>query len=230
MLKPFGHDLWIADGDTVVAAMGFHYPTRMAVIRLADGGLFIWSPVALTDTLRAEVDALGPVRHLIAPNALHHVFIAEWKRAYPGAMLYAPPGLRAKRPDLVFDADLSDEPAAGWVGQIDQVLMAGNAITTEIVFFHAPSRTAIFTDLIQHLPPSWFSGWRAIVARLDLMTAPEAAVPRKFRMAFTNRRAARAALSRVLAWPSDRVLMAHGAPISADGQAFLRRAFRWLMP
>lgn len=230
MLTEFGPDIWIADGSVVVAAMGFHYPTRMAIIRLMDGGLFIWSPVALTEPLRAEVDALGPVRHLVAPNALHHVFIADWKQAYPGALIYAPPGLRAKRPDIVFDADLSDEPPPAWAGQIDQVVMAGNVITTELVFFHAASRTAIFTDLLQQMPPGWFSGWQAIVARLDLMTAPEPSVPRKFRMAFTNRRAARAALGRILAWPADKVLMAHGAPVGADGQAFLRRAFRWLVP
>lgn len=230
MLTEFGPDIWIADGARVVAAMGFHYPTRMAVIRLADGGLFIWSPVALTDALRASVDALGPVRHLVAPNALHHVFIADWKQAYPGALIYAPPGLRAKRPDISFDADLSDVPPPHWAGQIDQVVMAGNAITSEIVFFHAASRTAIFTDLLQQFPAGWFSGWRAVVARLDLMTAPEPSVPRKFRLAFTNRRVARAALARILAWPAERVLMAHGAPVSSDGQAFLRRAFRWLAP
>jgi hypothetical protein len=58
MLKQFGHEVWIADGPDVVI-VGFHYPTRMAVIRLSDGRLFIWSPIQLTDILRAEVDALG---------------------------------------------------------------------------------------------------------------------------------------------------------------------------
>ncbi|MDE2472985.1 MAG: DUF4336 domain-containing protein, partial [Bradyrhizobium sp.] len=67
MLKQFGQDIWIADGSVVVAIWGFHYPTRMAVIRLSDGNLFIWSPVALTDEVRTEVDALGKVCHLIAP-------------------------------------------------------------------------------------------------------------------------------------------------------------------
>ena len=65
MLKPFGPDIWIAEGPVVSAYLGFRYPTRMAVIRLpnaegGDGGLFIWSPVALTDELRAAVEALGP--------------------------------------------------------------------------------------------------------------------------------------------------------------------------
>ncbi len=227
-LEAFGPEIWIASGSTVVAAGGFHYPTRMAAIRLTGGALFIWSPIALSDELRTAVDALGEVSHLIAPNSLHDSFLAEWRCAYPDASLHAAPGLRPRRKDLEFDGDLEDAPAAAWSGDIDQVLVRGNLITTEVVFFHRASGTAIFTDLIQHFSPTWFSGWRALVAKLDLMSAAEPEVPRKFRNAFVNRRLARAALRRILAWPTERVLMAHAAPVETDGQAFVARAFRWL--
>ena len=86
----------------------------------------------------------------------------------------------------------------------------------------------LFTDLIQQFPAGSFSGWRAVVAKLDLMTAAEPSVPRKFRVAFTNRRAARAALQRIYAWPAEKVLIAHGTPVENEAQAFLRRAFGWL--
>jgi hypothetical protein len=227
LLKEFGHEIWIADGPHV-AVVGFHYPTRMAAIRLSDGGLFIWSPIHLADSLQAEVDALGQVRHIIAPNSLHHLFLPQWKRAYPEARVHASPGLRQKRKDVVFDADLRDAPSPDWADEIDQVLMHGNLITTEAVFFHAKSGTVLFTDLLQQLPTSLFSGWRAVVAKLDLMVGPEPSVPRKFRVAFTNRRAARDALSRILAWRAEKVLMAHGTPVELDPPAFLRRAFGWL--
>ena len=197
-------------------------------MRLSTDDLLIWSPVALSGDLKAEIDALGEVRHLVAPNSLHHLFLAEWKAAYPQATLYAAPGLAARRPDLAFDAELSDAPPAAWAGEIDQVVVRGNAITAEVVFFHRPSRTAIFTDLIQHFPRGWFTGWRALVARLDLMTADEPQVPRKFRAAFTDRRAARASIQRMLDWPTQKVVMAHGPVIERDGQAFLARTFRWL--
>lgn len=229
-LSPFGPEIWIADGPTVTAAAGFHYPTRMVVIRLADGALFVWSPVALSDALRAAVDRLGEVRFVIAPNSLHDSFLAEWRAAYPAARHYAPPGLRQRRKDLAFEGDLEDAAPAEWAGQIDQVVMRGNMITTEVVFFHRESGTAIFTDLIQQFAPGWFSGWRGLVARLDLMTAAQPEVPRKFRNAFVDRRAARAALRLILAWPTTRVLMAHAPPVEAQGQAFIRRAFRWLQP
>lgn len=227
MLQPFADEIWIAAGPTADVA-GFTYPTRMAVIRLAGGRLFIWSPVALTEDLRAAVEALGEVAFLVAPNSLHHLFLPQWKAAYPTAKLYAAPGLAARRKDIAFDAELNDAPAPDWAADLDQVIFAGNKITQEVVFFHKASGTAIFTDLIQNFPPGWFTGWRALVAKLDLMSAPEPQVPRKFRMATTDRKAARASLQRILAWPVQRVLMAHAPPVEADGLAFLKRTFGWL--
>lgn len=227
MLKQFGHEIWTSEGADVVVA-GFHYPTRMAVIRLSGGRLFVWSPIRLMDSLRAEVEALGPVQHIVVPNSLHHLFLPEWKHAYPTAEVHAAPGLRKKRRDIVFDADLGNTPSPEWIGDIDQVLMQGNLITTETVFFHARSGTVLFTDLLQQFPATSFSGWRAVVAKLDLMVGPEPAVPRKFRVAFINRRAARHSLERIFAWPAEKVLMAHGSPVEKDARAFLRRAFAWL--
>jgi hypothetical protein len=171
---------------------------------------------------------LGEVRHLVAPNSLHHLFLAEWRAAYPQAALYAAPGLRRRRKDLEFDAELGDAPPPEWADDLDQVLVRGNRITTEVVFFHRWSGAVLFTDLIQQFPPGWFRGWRALVARWDLMTASEPSVPRKFRMAFVDRRAARSALRRILAWPSSKVIMAHGPPVDRDGRAFIARAFQWL--
>src|SRR5262249_12313118 len=62
MLKKFAQDLWIADG-TVVSVAGFNYPTRMAVIKLSDSSLVVWSPIKLTEDLRVAVGALGPAAH-----------------------------------------------------------------------------------------------------------------------------------------------------------------------
>jgi len=227
MLQEFGPAIWIADGGEAVVA-GFRYPTRMAAMRLADGGLFVWSPIALSDTLLGEVNALGPVRHIVAPNSLHDLHLPEWQRTFPDARLHAPPELRRKRPDIVFGADLTDTPHPDWAGQIDQVLVHGNRITTEAAFFHRASGTVLFTDLLQQIPPQLLSGWRALIAKLDLMVGPEPQVPRKFRIAFTDRRAARDALGKILTWPAEKVLMAHGTPVESHAPDYLRRAFRWL--
>ncbi len=231
MIEPllqFGREIWMADGP-VTPFYGFPYSTRMAVIRLSDGGLFVWSPIALSDSLRSAIDALGPVCHLVSPNALHHLFLDEWKSAYPAARLYASPKLRRKRKDLVFDAELDDAPEPEWTADIDQVALHGSFALTEIVFFHRASRTVLFADLIQNFPRDWFRGWRGVLARLGGIVAPNAGAPRDWRTSFLNRRAARTVLSKVLAWPIERVLFAHGDLPATDAAGFVRRAFGWLL-
>ena len=229
LLSEFGPGVWVGEGPRAPFFFGFAYPTRMAAIRLSDGGLFVWSPVALSVALKREVDALGPVRCLVSPNKLHHLFLGEWKSAYPEARLYASPGLRRRRKDLVFDDELGDAPDPLWARDIDQVVVRGSFAMTEVVFFHRASRTALFADLIQNLPRDCFKGWRGLLARRGGITAPNPGAPRDWRASFVDRRAARAALERILAWPIERVLIAHGEPASANGAAFVRNAFAWLL-
>lgn len=229
-MTEFGPDLWLFDGPAVKGAAGFMFPTRMVVIRLPEaGGLWVWSPVALTQDLRSTVDALGPVRHLVAPNGLHHMFLAEWAAAYPDARVHAAPGLAKDVAGTEIHSILGNEPDPAWAGVIDQVVVRGNKITTEVVFFHRTSATVLVTDLVQQIPRGWYRGWRAVVAWLDLMTATKPSVPRKFRLATTNRSAARESVGRILEWPADRLVMAHGAPIQTGGALALRDAFGWLL-
>lgn len=229
MLKPFGQDIWIADGPDVRAFLGVRFPTRMAVIRLTGGGLFVWSRTALSDDPCASVNAVGDVRYPVAPNSLHHVVLADWKRAHPTAEIHGAPGLGQARKDIGLEGEIGDDAAPGWASDIEQIVVRGNRITTEVVFFHRASRAVIFTDLLQKFEPGWFKGWRALVAKLDLMTSPGPGVPRKFRAAFSDWRAARTAIDRILAWPVQRVLAAHGPPVRKDTKAFRASAFRWLI-
>ena len=225
-LIAFGPSIWLADGDQVQVA-GFRYPTRATVAALPNGELLVWSPVALAPDLKASIDALGRVSAVVAPNALHHLSVRAWLDAYPQARLYGAPGL-TRRSGLIPDRTLDDASPPEWGADFDVVLLRGNAIAVEAVLFHRPSRTAVFTDLLQQFPPNWFSGWRALAARLDLMTGPEPAVPRKFRIAFRDRTTARADLARIRSWPVEKVVMAHGRPVESDGGVFLARAFGWL--
>jgi hypothetical protein len=228
MLQLFAEEIWTADGPTVSVA-GFPFPTRMIVIRLSDGGLFVWSPIALSGELQAAVEQLGPVRHIVAPNHLHHLFLEDWHHAYPEAEIHAAPNLRPKHPDLRWGSDLGDTPAPEWANDIDQVVVRGNRITTEVVFFHRRSRMVIFTDLIQQFEPGWFKGWRGLVAQLDKMTAPRPTLPVKYRMAFRDRSIARSALQQIMAWPGEAVLAAHAPPVRHGGREAIAHAFEWLL-
>ncbi len=228
MLVPFGTDLWLAEGPVVRFARAFPYPTRMAIARLGDGSLWVWSPIPLDDALADEVEAIGSVRHLVAPNKLHHLFLAEWAERFPQARLFGAPGLAKKRPDLSFAAELGDAPDPAWGDELDQVVFRGSFLLDEVVFFHRPSRTALVTDLVQRFAPEQVSGVTGWILRLWGLVGERGSTPREWRASFWNRRVARAALGRALAWEPERLVIAHGMCAEQNGRAALATGLRWL--
>lgn len=235
-LKPVGEDLWVVDGPVVrmsYLAASFPFPTRMAIIRLAEGGLFLWSPTVLTEDLRSQIDALGGVRHLISPNKFHYAHVSDWKRAYPEALTWASPGVReraeSQHVDVSFDADLGEEPDPAWREDVDQIIFRGSRLLEEVVFFHRKTRTIIMADLIENFEPEKLSGVYGWLARLAGVADPDGKTPGDLRMTFWGRKQeARASLARMLAWEPEKVIIAHGRPYAENGTEELRRAFRWL--
>jgi hypothetical protein len=228
VLCSIDRDLWTADGPDVRFLGLFPYPTRMAVVRLRNGELWIWSPIALDDALARDVAALGPVRHLVSPNKLHHLFLGAWQRRFPEARLYASPGLARKRPDLPFDAELSDAPESAWAEDIDQVIFRGSLFMDEVVFYHRASRTALVTDLVQRFDPRETHGWRGLLMRLDGLVGERGSTPREWRASYWNRRAGRAARDAAFAWNPQRLLVAHGMSAEENARDVLARALAWL--
>lgn len=227
MLQEFGPSLYVADGPTV-SFYGFPYPTRMAVARLSDHTAWVWSPVELSDELADAVEAIGPVRYVVSPNKIHHLFMAGWAERWPDARVYAPPGLAARRPDLIFDAELDDEPDPAWAADIDQVIFRGSLFMEEVVFFHRESGTAIICDLIQRHPEAAMTGWRGMLMRLDSLVGENGSTPREWRASFLRRKRARAAREKLLSWNPDRLLIAHGDCVQAGATSVIDKALRWI--
>ena len=227
MLTPFGPSLYVADGP-VVSFAGFPYPTRMAAARLADGAIWVWSPIALTRELIDALQMIGPVRCIVAPNKLHHLFLQAWAEQWPNAKLYAPPGLARKMPALHFDADLGDAPQEAWAADIDQVVFRGSFAMSEVVFFHRPSRTAIVGDLIQRFRAESLSGWKRTVMRLSGLVGDRGGTPCDWRASFLRHAPARAALKKVLDWNPERLLIAHGKCAQSGAAKIIATALTWI--
>ena len=227
MLTEIDRDIWIAEGPSV-SFFGFPYPTRMTLVRLSDGGLWLCSPIELSDALADAVAALGPVQHLVSPNKIHHLFLGQWARAWPDAKLWASPGLARRRRDLSFDGELGDAAEPAWENDIDQVIFRGSFFMEEVVFFHRTSRSAIITDLVQKFDPATQRGWRGLLMRLDGLVGPEGSTPREWRLTFWNRRAAREALRKALGWNPQRLIIAHGQWVRENGREALARSLSWI--
>jgi len=227
MLEEFAPSLYVADGPTV-PFFGFPYPTRMVLVQLTDGNLWVWSPIALDPELKRAVDAIGPVRHIVSPNKIHHLFLKEWSEAWPDAQLHAPPGLAKRRPELHFDAALGDEPHPAWATDIDQTIFHGSFAMEEVAFFHRASRTAILCDLVQRHDRAEMKGLKGMLMRLDGLVGEHGSTPREWRASFLPRSRARAARAEVLAWEPERLVIAHGACAQENATQILTRALAWI--
>jgi hypothetical protein len=161
--------------------LGAEIGGRMTILKLRDGGLFVHSPVQLDASSKAEIDAIGPVRFIVAPNRFHHLYAGELARDFPRAKLHGAPGLDAKRKDLKFAAILDDIAPKEWADEIDQVVFRAFSPLNEVIFFHRPSRTVIFTDLLFNITKS-DSSFTRLLLKLDGGLG-SVAVRRSFRLA-----------------------------------------------
>jgi hypothetical protein len=205
----------------------------MVVVRLEDGGLWLWSPIALSAEIEAELRALGPVRHLVSPNKLHHLFLAEWKAKFPEAKLWGTPSTVARFGKLGFSGALTDDPPPDWAGQIDQYHFDNSRFLDELMFFHRRSRTAIIGDLSQPFSERFLKRhwpwWLRRLARLARMVEGWGYAPIEVRMTFRHRDRARVKMRALIDSGPERVVVAHGEIVRSGGAAYLRRAFSWLL-
>jgi hypothetical protein len=90
VLHHFAEDIWLVDGPSV-RAIFVPLPTRMIVVKLGDGSLWINSPVVVPRETLDEIVAIGPVRYLVAPTTLHIWRLEQWRTLFPQAQLWGPP-------------------------------------------------------------------------------------------------------------------------------------------
>lgn len=234
--KPLAENVWVVDsGPQRVLRQPF--PIRMTVLRLADGGLFLHSPTRHTPALAAALTALGPVRHLVAPGTAHWSHVSPWRKAFPEALVWAPPGVadraRAQDVDLgltrVLGGAAVGAMAPDWDAEVAQTLFSAPGFV-EIAFHHHASRSLILTDLIQAMEADRLPLTTRLLARAVGSTTPEGTTPAHLRLLLGRRRDAnRAAAQQLLALRPERVIFAHGTFYATDGEARLRRALAWLL-
>lgn len=236
-LKKVDDAIWIVDGGLIkmkVLAFGIPFSTRMTVVRLADGTLWIHSPVEPDDKLFEAINALGEVKHLVSPSKIHYAFISEWKKRYPKATAWSSPGVedRAASQNIPvdFDAALSDEAPSDWAEDIAQLIFKGSRVLEEVVFFHKKSRTLILTDLIENFEPEQTSSpIMRTVQKAAGIAHPDGQTPKDMRLTFAGRKdEARRCYQRMLDWQPEKIILAHGKWYDKNGTAELKRAFRWL--
>ncbi len=216
-------DLWSLERRLRMPS-GPGLPARTTVIRLRSDTLLVVSPPPVEAGGLEGVEALGSVEEVLVPNSFHYLNVPGFLARYPQATLRVVPGLYERVPGLPRGQELPELPPLSWRGEIEHRVLGPVRGVSEVALFHRPSATLILTDLAFHML-QFENRLARVVWRL-------AGVPRGFGPSRTarllllgDRVAAAGFLERVLTWPFQRVLVAHGEPLEANAVDVFRRAF-----
>jgi hypothetical protein len=205
---------------------GFHFPSRMTVLPLTGRAIALVSPIPFDEDLAGKVAALGEVKLLIAPNLLHHLYLADALALWPGASVLAPGALRNKRPDLRIDRALEEGLPAEFAGSVRVLRIDGAPKVDEFVFFHEGTRTLVVSDLVFNVTKP--KGFVANVALFVVGCHGRFAQSRAWRFFVRDRAAAAVSARALLAMHPESLIMAHGDVVASRACERLEQALAWM--
>lgn len=225
-------NVWTVEGPEIdyrLAGLSLPCPTRMTIIRLRNGTLWLHSPVCFTAELKACLDMLGPVGAIIAPNSFHTAHSHEWAKCCADADVFAPSAAlgkiacaRSRALDGPLDAD--------WLAEIDHHFVDLGSFG-ESLFFHRASATLIVTDLMQNFERDRIASplTRSIMT-LGGATGPKGGPSIEIRVAMLRHRKRMAeAVKTMIAWRPARIVLSHGKCYEGDAGTEIAKAFRWIV-
>jgi hypothetical protein len=233
MTKPFDtwkvlpHGKLTAVDDNVLTVVGqIHMPVaeferRMTVARLRDGGLVIYSAIALDDDEMQSLERYGRPAFLVVPGDHHRLDAKIWKQRYPEIQVVAPVGARDMVQETVpVDSTSPDfgDPDVQWItvpgtrGHEAALTVRGRSGTT-----------LVLNDLVANIRHEHgFSGW---LLRLMGFAGDEPHIPGVRRLAMVKD--SEALRDQLIAWSGiddlRRILVSHGEPIADNPGGVLRK-------
>ena len=205
-LREIEPDLYTIDGDWE----GSRFRRRMTIMRTRAKELVIHNPIRLEDDAYTQLESLGFVAHIVAPNRFHNNDGAFYRTRFPLAKFY-PPGSGHHWPQEMRK-------------EVDAHVFGGLRFLNETVFFHKVSKTLVVTDLVFNMQMELEGSERTLYRanKIYQRFGPS----RLFRYAFVNSRVeAGRSLHKILSWDFDRVIMNHGTILERDGPRRLRESF-----
>ncbi|KAK7059672.1 hypothetical protein R3P38DRAFT_2837172 [Favolaschia claudopus] len=213
----------------------FPFGGRSTAIRTSTG-VWVLASTPLTHDTKAAIDKLGPVKWIVGADAVHHLFLAQYKEAYPDAKVIGVQALVEKKKSEGFKFDGaygSDAPDTKY-GFEDEVrrINASHYFSAfrnkDVAFFHVASKTLIVADLLFNLPAneqyskSKSSAKVPILGKLD----PSTSLHKKFVWSANSDRATMGRDAKtVLGWGMERAIMCHGDVIETGADKAWEAAY-----
>ncbi|MDH5559671.1 MAG: hypothetical protein OEY59_02300 [Deltaproteobacteria bacterium] len=219
MINNISDNIWIIPYQT--KSMGVLFKNKSTVIRI-NGELLIISPGPWDEYLKTELEKLGALRWIFAPNSFHHLHYRSWLRASPELEAWGTKALAKKRPEIKFnhiwDGEQPFEPEVQLFG------LMGIPKIDEILFYHKSSGSLIVTDLIFNElnltgPMNWFfyslfGIWK------------RTATSRLFKMCVSDKKAFKTSLESIFDLNIEQVILNHGNTL--DNKTDLVQTLTWI--
>lgn len=178
----------------------------------------------LDEQTKTTLDNLGPVRFIVGADAVHHLYLAQYKKEYPSAILIAPEAVRARLVDksLKFDGAWGRDPPGTKYGFEDDIKSCyfGGYKNKDIAFFHEESKTLIEADLLFNFPcTEQYSKAKSGSGRLFLEINPWSRLHSWILWCMSVDMKAMKRDARIVAsWDFERVIPCHGDVIEGKGK------------
>lgn len=217
--------IWVGQRDLWFG--GVRLRSRMTVVRLEGGKLWVHSASEPTPTLCDELDRLGEVAWVVLPNRYHHIHAPAMKARYPDARVIGPASAIPRNRRVAIDLPIDDPRLSSLVPELTPIPLRGVPFLDETLFFHTSTNTLIGADLMMcgcaadHFTWRWVSH---ILGQFDRHKAPP-----DVRWNTRSSPEVRASIEQLAGLPIERILVAHSDPIEerpieqlVDAWAFVR--------
>ncbi|EKM56514.1 uncharacterized protein PHACADRAFT_160039 [Phanerochaete carnosa HHB-10118-sp] len=209
---------------------------RSTAIKLSSGDVWVLASTPLNDATKSKLSELGPVKYIVSADAVHHLFLGEFKKEYPSAKLIAPEEAIKKKTEegLTFDGSWGKDPEDTTYGFEHDVCHLSAYFSghqnKEVVFFHPSSKTLIEADLLFNLPANEQYSKSSSSGRIPLlgnMIHPWHGLHKKLAWAAGVDKAAMKRDCKAIAdWDFKRIIPCHGDVIEERGKDAFMEAFK----
>ncbi|KAH9849059.1 hypothetical protein C2E23DRAFT_888658 [Lenzites betulinus] len=157
VIREVAPDVWTFSRPFTLLGL-FPVGGRSTAIKLSAGGVWIFASTPLTDATKEKLAELGDVKYIVAGNAFHHLFLKQYKDAYPNAKTVGPEDLNIKKVaegwtlDSVF-SEKAPDTLHGFEDEIEHCYFSGFG-NKDIAFYHKASKTVLGADLLMNNPPN----------------------------------------------------------------------------
>ena len=221
-LELVGKDIWIVNYPFKL--IGVNFGNRMTVIKYDDDKLLLHSPIPISPSLSKQLDAIGQVTLIMAPNLMHNLFINEWKQHYSDAKLIAPKHIKKVDYDISLEEiTLSEKFNIDLSSDFQIQFVAGMKGLHEYVLIHIPSGTLVLTDLafnIRNVKGIWsniFFKLYGAYGKFGPTHLTKSVIKNKVKFSQS--------IDTILSYDFDKIIISHGDIVRQDGKSYFSKAF-----